>query len=287
MTSIYETAEGRQLGKNQTTLTFITQDYSNENSAEADLLNTLENKLDNGHIYDSHQLSERLRIGVYRFRVTYKSPEFKLATSVDPTPLEVGEWSFSFDTTGRFEKVTQSLGTKAFDFVGRSAASDDLFKNAINVRGSGTNIAPEGVQIAVPGLKFQIRAKLPNSLITMSYAKLISKLTGTTNENKFPSVRMPFADEQFDPDTVLFLGAQGSWTQTGDIELVFHFDSGETVTDLTTGDVIEIVKLPHEFLWFKYAKTTTDDKLVVQPTLAFAETVYRSDDHGQIFTGSS
>lgn len=278
---IYEHKESREIGNNQTNLQYVAEGFADEQVAWDAVGSQVSVTLSNGHEYEGHRLTRRFRRGAYLFRVIYKAPEFKRE------PLEEGEWAFNFDTTGVSANLTQSIGTRAYDANGRATGKDSMFGNGIRVTGSPPDMRPEGVQAVVPGLRFQIRASLPNSLITITYAKLMAALTGRTNNAPFPPPTMPFVDAQFAIDTVLFLGCVGSWVDSGNIELTFHFDSGETVSSLNTGDIIAIFKLPHEFVWYRYEAEddATNKRTVVKPAAAFVEQIYQSDNLGRIFTG--
>lgn len=285
MAYIYEHRNSRLIAKDSSKYEFIALGYTDEFAAEIALLDFADDALPNGHVYANHELTERYRTGTFRFRVSYRSPK----SLTGGEELEQSEYSFSFDTTGGSEKVTQSLGTRAYSSVGRVTAQDDMFAGAIKVSGKAPNLQVEGVNLVVPSLKFQFRTAMKNSLVTIGYAKLVASLTGCTNEAAFPPPTMPFVDEQFDEETVLFLGCSGSWTSTGDIELTFHFDSGPDVDDLDVGDIIEIVKLPHEFIWFnqRIEDDATNKRTVLKHDLALVEKVYEKADLDKLFTGVS
>ena len=70
-------------------------------------------------------------------------------------PTLVGEFAFSFDTTGGTQHVTQSIAT-----VGRYAPPGKTapdFKGAIGV----TSDSVEGVDVVTPAFNFTLRVKLP------------------------------------------------------------------------------------------------------------------------------
>ena len=193
----------------------------------------------------------------------------------EQTEPEEGESSFSFDTGGGTQHITQSLGT-----VGRYAASGTApdFGGAIGV----THDNVEGVDITIPVYNFSETHYLPASQVTSAYKGTLFNLTGKVNSGSFRGLA---AGE------CLFLGASGSRRGTApedDWEITFKFAGSPNRSGITVGPISGISKKGWEYLWVRYAdvEDAASNTLVKQPVAAYVEKVYEEGNFGALGIGS-
>ena len=186
-------------------------------------------------------------------------------------PPETGDSSFSFDTGGGSQHITQTLQT-----VGSYAAAGTPpdFKGAIGV----TADAVEGVDVTVPVYNFSETHYLDAALVTPAYKATLFYLTGTVNNGLFKG---------FAQGEVLFQGASGSKRGTEDWEISFKFAGSPNATGLTVGDITGIAKKGWEYLWVRYRdeEDTTAKALVKRPVAVYVEQVYPYGDFSGLGIG--
>lgn len=176
-------------------------------------------------------------------------------------PPETGDSSFSFDTGGGNQHITQGLGTVgAYAAPGQTAPN---FRGAIGV----TADSVEGVDITVPVYNFSETHYIAVEAVTGAYKAALFSLTGTVNNGGFRG---------FSAGEVLFLGASGSQRGHDDWEISFKFAASPNVTGLVVGDITGIAKKGWEYLWVRYAdaEDTSARVLVKKPIGAYVEQVY-------------
>ena len=184
---------------------------------------------------------------------------------------EPGDSSFSFDTSGGTQHVTQSLET-----VGGYAPPGEMapdFKGAIGV----TSDSVEGTDITVPVYSFSEAHYVPVGDIDGAYKAALFALTGTVNDDTFRG---------FAAGEVLFLGASGSQRGQEDWEITFRFAASPNVVNLPVGDITVASKKGWEYLWVRYADAVDADVLVKQPIAAYVERVYEDGDFSGLGIGS-
>jgi len=183
-------------------------------------------------------------------------------------PKEPGEATFSFETTGGQQKITQSLATVAK----YPATTAPDFKGAIGV---GSTV--EGVEITVPVFGFTVTRYCAAAVMTSAYIEALKNLTGKVNN----------ADWTINVDGValtalagecLFLGASGSKRGTEDWELSFKFALSRNASSLTIGDLTGISKKGWEYLWVRYEDKDDPTAVVKRPTAVYVEKVYDLGD---------
>jgi hypothetical protein len=171
-------------------------------------------------------------------------------------PKETGQSSYSFDTGGGYQKITQSLETVA-------SYGDDPpdFQGAVGV----STDSVEGTHITVPVFNFTETHYVPVALLTGAYKVVLFYLTGRVNHAPFKG---------FARGEVLFHGASGSQRGTEYWEIAFKFASSPNATDLKVGDITGIEKKGCEYLWVRYADAEDEETLIKQPVAAYVERVY-------------
>ena len=189
-----------------------------------------------------------------------------------PQPPEVGEVTFSCDTSGGTTKITQALSQSTH--VASGTAPD--FKGAIGV---GKNGAVEGVDIVVPALKFSLTYKMPNSVLTLGYVLTLYEMTGKTNSQPFKG---------FAAGELLFLGAQAREGSASDPEVTYHFAASKNRESIPVGDITVPSKRGHQYLWVRYRETddASAKELVPNPSSAHVATVYEEADFANLQIGT-
>ena len=190
------------------------------------------------------------------------------------TELEVGESSYSFDTGGGTQHITQALSHIASYAPSGKTAPD--FKGAIGV----TADSVEGVDITVPVYTFSETHILANSAVTNAYKGKLAALTGKTNNAAFKG---------FAAGEALFLGASGSKRGKGDWEISFRFAASPNKTGLTVGDITGIAKKGWEYLWVRYEDSVdaTAKALVKKPLAVYIEKVYDEGNFADLAIGTT
>jgi len=200
-------------------------------------------------------------------------------------PQQTGEATFSFDTTGGTQHITQSLSTSGK--YGRRVNGDPImppdFKGAIGV----THDNVEGVDITIPIFAFSITRYIASNQMTAQYVGYLYALTGRVNQAEF-AVNVQGVMLTFQAGECLFLGASGSQRGTDDWEITFKFAASPNVANLVIGDITVASKKGWEYLWLRYADTAdTDAKCVVKrPVAAYVEKVYKDGDFSLLGFGS-
>jgi hypothetical protein len=196
--------------------------------------------------------------------------------------------SRSFDTGGGTQHITQAIPSQEFPtgeqrFHTGSPAAPNM-RGAIGV--DGDSVA--GVDIVVPQLTWTETYDVPSQYISTVYIKTVSSLTGTVNN-------LPFRG--FAAGEVLFLGASGSqaWDQdTGDgpWSLSYKFvasanqGSNKTFPAITIGEIQNIEKDGHDYLWVRYEDAVDSSTLLKRPKFVYVDKVYRRVNFGLLGIGS-
>ena len=194
--------------------------------------------------------------------------------SAPDAELEVGESSYSFDTGGGTQHITQALAHVASYAPAGKTAPD--FKGAIGVTSDGV----EGVDITVPVYNFSETHILANSVVTNTYKGKLTGLAGKTNNATFKG---------FAIGECLFLGASGSKRGKGDWEISFSFAASKNRTGLTVGDITGVAKKGWEYLWVRYedAVDATAKALVKKPLAVYIEKVYDEGNFSDLGIGTT
>lgn len=169
--------------------------------------------------------------------------------------------SFSFDTGGGTQHITQSLQT-----VGRYPGNAPNFGGAVGV----THDSVEGVDITVPVYQFSETHYLPAAVVTAAYRGTLFYLTGKVNSGSFRGLA---------PGECLFLGASGSRRGTGaddDWEISFKFAASPNSTGLQVGSIGGISKKGWEYMWVRYQDAEDEEAkvLIKKPVAVYIEKVY-------------
>lgn len=168
-----------------------------------------------------------------------------------------GSYTFDFDATGATIKIKA-----AKEHVQSYPTAGNPHKASIGVTSDGK---VEGADIIIPALKFTITFSHPSGVVTIPFARLLSRAAGHTNLNAYLS---------HDPGELLFLGATGSDGSEAEAQVKYMFASSENVTDLSFGDITDIVKQGHQLAWVEFKDEADAGAAVVQPKAVHIERVY-------------
>ncbi|MEM6499313.1 MAG: hypothetical protein AAF709_21630 [Pseudomonadota bacterium] len=201
--------------------------------------------------------------------------EWEFTATYSALTPQIGGYSVAIDTTGGQVLQTYAYNQTSFSATGETAPD---FGNAIDVQDG----RPQGVQRIIPALKINVRAKIATEYLgasPMAYAKTISSVTGTYNS-------APMFDNQFAAGELLFAGATGEVISENP-QLTFTFLASANVTGLTIGTILNISKLGHDYLWFKFKETKDSGTglSVVSPRAAYVSRVYGPGNHGVLSIG--
>lgn len=188
-----------------------------------------------------------------------------------PQRRETGTSSFSFDTGGGTQHITQSLETIQRKAPPGKTAPD--FQGAVGV----SHDSVEGTDITVPIYNFTETHYIPVASVTGAYKAALFALTGRTNTGTFRG---------FAIGEVLFLGASGSQRGEDDWEITFRFAASPNVAGLTVGTITGINKKGWEYLWVRYADAEDQNVLIKRPIAAYVERVYESGDFAGLGIGA-
>lgn len=189
---------------------------------------------------------------------------------------EIGDSTYSFDTTGGTARITHSLDIT--DCYAAEGATVDAatFDGAIGVRSSGNGQREiEGVEIRIPVYKWTETHYLAAAAVDQAYKVTLCGLTGKVNAATFRG---------FAAGEVLFGGAQGSERGDGtDWEISFQFEASPNVTGLAIGSITGIAKGGWQYLWAltEHQVDGTSNLLVPKVIAVYVQDVYQSGD----FTG--
>lgn len=180
--------------------------------------------------------------------------------------LEIDEWRLSIDTSGGSIRMTTSLDTTSYAPTDRTAPD---FSGGINVIDS----KPKGVDRVIPAMKLTVTYRLERPANPFAFAAVASGLTGTVNNAGLLG---------HDAGELLFLGANGDFGSDVDPQLQFTWVASKNA-DLTIGDIADVAKDGHEFLWILYEEETAgtgeDKYLVSKPRACYVEKIYELADH--------
>lgn len=192
--------------------------------------------------------------------------------SYSPRVLEVGQFSYSFDTAGGTGHITNSKATiQKYAKAGKTAPD---CKGAIGVEGDGD---VKGVDITIPVFNFKETHYLPVGNLTMEYKLTLARLTGRVNNATFKGL---LAGE------CLFMGAQGSQRNQDDFELTFNFSVQPNGTSIVVGEITGIAKKGWEYLWVMYKEEVNQKVKVKTPWAVYVEKVYEYDDFSLLGIGT-
>jgi len=194
---------------------------------------------------------------------------YELSGSTRKDPLEAGESSLSFDTSGGTQHITQGLTT--VHKYAPEGQEPPNFKGAIGV----THDNVEGVDIGLSVFKFSKTKVFTAEQVDQDYVLVLADMTYTVNDSSFMG---------FEAGELLFTGAVGSQRGDGNWEIAFHFEASPNRTNLVVGDITGIAKKGWQYMWVYYEEVEDPiaKMLVRQPRAVYVEQVYYETDFTQL-----
>lgn len=200
----------------------------------------------------------------------------------EKTELEIGESTYTFDTTGGTQHITQSLETMHRDWPGVWKAPD--FKGAIRAKREEGKLIVEGVDIGHGVYEWGETHYLPDKLITEAYKVRLSRLTYKTNDSPWRG---------FEIGEVLFRGARGGKRGREDWEISFGFAASENKKNWLPPSLIDVGVEPGfdpfdkggwDYLWILYEEVedAVAKVLVTRPRGLYVERVYEAGDFSKL-----
>lgn len=169
----------------------------------------------------------------------------------------VGDWSFSFDTTGGTLRITA-----AKEHIRSYPDDGNTHKGTIGVKPDGD---PEGCDIIIPAMKLSVTFRHAQGAVGIGFVKTLARATGHTNSDSFLT---------FAPGELLFLGGTGSDGREAEAEVTYHFAASENAVGLQYGDIDSIAKKGHEYIWVEFEQKDSAGKAATVPKLIHVERVY-------------
>jgi len=225
MPTVTITLDGPRIGEDTADLIYLVTDTTDASAAEAAAFAVAPATY--GTLVRRDPTVEPDGYDIWRVTIPYRKREKQ----------ETGGSSYSFDTGGGTQHITQALETIE-TYVPPGEPKPD-FKGVIG----GTIDGTEGIDIPLPAFNFSETHYMATAAVTPAYKLTLRGLTGKVNDAAF---RDNAAGE------VRFVGASGSERSAEDWEITFHFEASENVVGLTIGDIVGINKKGWEYVDVHY-----------------------------------
>ena len=197
--------------------------------------------------------SKTIQPNAYEITATYRS----LSISEDNL-----SWTFAFQTNGGTQKVTQAIAYTKY-------GTGPDYAGAINVTKEGV----EGVEIQIPGLEFSITKTLAKGTLNLDYVRMLSLNSGKTNSSEWNG---------FEKNSLLFRYADGGQKSGAETTVNYHFTLSPNVTGLTFGDITDVEKKGHDYLWIDYASQESGGFVIKKPRTVHVNQVYKEFDFNEL-----
>jgi hypothetical protein len=194
-----------------------------------------------------------------------------------PAPAETGESTFTFDTTGGTQHITESLATSGKFAPSGKTAPENHKAIGYNISNGSADI--QGVDITVPVYAWTETHYMADADVNKGN---IYALTGKVNSGTFRG---------FAAGEVLFLGASGSKRGSDEWEITFRFAASPNRTNFTIGTTSPITvsgKKGWEYMWVRYEDDvdTASKRMTRKPVAVYVEKVYDEGDMAGLGIGT-
>lgn len=214
---------------------------------------------------------EHLGAGYWSVVVNYSNIEPKVADSPDSI-------SWTFDTTGGNQKISQSIKTVTSAGVPLTVVAPN-HHGAINDDGETVH----GVDITVPNFAFTVTRIFSQQGLPPNFIPNLYALTGTTNFAPFSATIMG-QQLTFAPKECLFLGATGSQRGAQECEITLKFAGSLTqpVTVANASGSTTVTKAGFDYIWCAYQRTRDNPSKSTpnMPLAIYVEQVYQTANFG-------
>lgn len=177
---------------------------------------------------------------------------------------ENGQWDWSFRSSGGTIRITGGKHKAVFP------AGKPTHNGLIGVNGEEV----EGVDVVVPATIYDFSFRHPQGVVSLSYSKAISDMTGVVNSDNWLA---------FGPGEMLFLGPNGSDGSNSEAQLSYSFAYSKTVSNLQVGDIAIVNKQGHDVAWITYKKEVQNNLPAQVPDYVNIVEVYRRYEFSSIF----
>lgn len=144
------------------------------------------------------------------------------------------------------------------------------YKQAIGVSGDSV----EGCDKIIPMFKFRLDYYPATALMTPAYILALYNLQARPVNADVVNM----GGITFDAGTLLYLGPTGQPRGFDDWELGLNFIASPNVQGIRIGDIINIDKRGHDYLWCRYMDAVDRSVGIKVPQFAFVERIYDSGD---------
>ena len=210
---------------------------------------------------DPDTISEGIGRGVWEATVTY-------------TTKDIGEPTFSFDTTGSDVHVQQNINSINTYFPADPAVQG-FWKGAINVTPDGV----QGVDIATGAFTWTetYSYESDDPRLSTDYRYTLSELTATVNNAAFRG---------YEAGEVLLVGAQATNSGTNIIEVTYNFAVSKNEENIIIGDITVPFKKGWDYLWVQYQDVEGGGLFILQePQSVTIDQVYEYTDFSLLEIG--
>lgn len=176
-------------------------------------------------------------------------------------------YDLEFDTTGGTIHVMASRETTGA-FGGGAAVGD--YKGMIGVHGDQV----DGADVVIPALKLTVKFQYEIGIINLERIKTFARNTAKVNTDAWLT---------FQPGEVLFLGATGAQGTATPTNIAFHFACSENAENLTIGQVANVKKKGHEYVWIRYKPEVVAGAAVMQAQSVYVERLYEPTAFQSLF----
>lgn len=205
---------------------------------------------------------------IYRQRVTIEPDgwaQYIVTVPYGRRKREVGDFNFSFDTSGGLVRIKA-----AREHINSYPAADgdvgglNPHNGSIGVNKDGD---VEGCDIVVPGLRMNYSFRHPQGIVDEAFARRLARATGKTNSDVWRG---------FNPGELLYMGSAGSDGRETEAEVSYAVIASENASGLSIGEIVDIAKKGHEFLWVEFEPNVDSGRGVTRPRRVHIERVYES-----------
>lgn len=174
---------------------------------------------------------------------------------------EIGDSSFSFDTSGGTAHIQTSLATLSSTAAAGMPAAPN-FQGAIGVTDDGV----EGVDITAPAYTFEETHFFDVAAIGAAYKLTLFSLTGAWNNAPYKG---------FATGECMFLGASGSLKDHTKWEINYRFSAQPNISPFQFGPIVVPLKRGWDYVWGRYREVedAAAGHLARRPIAAYVEQV--------------
>lgn len=193
---------------------------------------------------------------------------------LDPSNTPAGSATFNFSTRGATVKIKAAKEHIA-TYESSGVVAGDFHKGAIGVKrnSDGTQEA-EGSDIIISALRLTYSFRHPAAIVTESFARLLSTVTGMTNSATFRG---------FAAGELLYAGSDGSDGTDAEATVDYEFIASGNTTSLSIGDIANIVKQGHHIAWVEFEDNVDSGEAVHRPKRVHIERPYDSFNFATVF----